>query len=101
MNSKNQCNNLVAPELNGATSDIPSRLPYYTVAQFSERNPVFSEAATRNLVFKAESRESSLGTIPGNGLIEAGAVIRIGRKVLINEAKFFAWAEAQQTRGSI
>ncbi|MCG5073048.1 hypothetical protein [Paraburkholderia tagetis] len=66
-----------------------------TVQQFSERHPAWTEAALRNLIFKAEARESSRGTIPGNGLIECGAIVRIGRKVLIDEAPFFAWVRAQ------
>jgi len=79
-----------------AFPELSPRPTYFTVAQFSERNPVFTEPAVRNLVFKADPRESTLGTIPGNGLIEAGAVLRVGRKILIHEQKFFAWVEAQQ-----
>ena len=30
-----------------------------------------------------------------NGLKEAGAIVRIGRKILINEEKFFAYLESQ------
>jgi hypothetical protein len=29
-----------------------------------------------------------------NGLANSGAIVRMGRKVLINEEKFFAWIEA-------
>ena len=72
----------------------PSRPAFFTVAQFSERNRAFTEPSVRNLIFKAEARESTLGLIPGNGLIEAGAIVRLGRKVLIHEQKFFAWVEA-------
>lgn len=68
----------------------------FTVGQFAKRNAAFSEAALRNLIFKADSRHSTKGDIPGNGLIEAGAIIRIGRKVLIDEARFFEWVESQQ-----
>jgi len=75
----------------------PNRL-VFTVRQFSKRNPAFTEAAIRNLVFKADSRHSSKGEIQGNGLIEAGAVIRIGRKVLIDEEAFFAWVDSQKTK---
>jgi hypothetical protein len=85
------------------TSGIPAiptqRSAYLTVSQFSEANPAFTEASVRNLIFKAEPRESSLGMIPGNGLTESGAIIRLGRKVLIHEARFFAWLEAQQKGG--
>lgn len=71
----------------------------FTVAQFAERNPAFSPAALRNLIFKADEREGANGTIQGNGLLEAGAIIRIGRKVLIDEARFFDWVDKQNARG--
>ena len=29
-----------------------------------------------------------------NGLKESGAILRVGRKVLINDEKFFAWIES-------
>lgn len=67
-----------------------------TVTQFCNDNPAFSQSAMRGLIFKAEQRITHEGTKPGNGLIEAGAIIRIGRRVLIDEAKFFAWVRQQQ-----
>jgi len=67
----------------------------FTVAQFSARNPAFSEPALRNLIFKAGARQSSRGEVPGNGLVEAGAILRIGRKVLIDEGRFFDWVQQQ------
>ena len=71
-----------------------------TVPQFNQRNPAFTESSLRNLIFKADERLGANGTIAGNGLIEAGALIRIGRKVLIDEARFFEWIEAQNKRGA-
>ncbi len=65
-----------------------------TVEQFSTRNPAFTPPALRNLIFKASPRHSTKGEIPGNGLIEAGAIIRLGRRVLIDEAKFLDWVQA-------
>ena len=70
--------------------------PIYTVEQFAKRNPAFSNAALRNLIFKADDRESSRGKIQGNGLLAARAIIRCGRKVLIHEARFFLWLENKQ-----
>lgn len=67
-----------------------------TVTQFCNDNPAFTQAAMRGLIFKAEPRPTHEGTKPGNGLIESGAIIRIGRRVLINEAKFFDWVRQQQ-----
>ena len=65
-----------------------------TVNQFSERNPAFTSAALRNLIFRAEPRHSSREVIPGNGLLEAGAIIRRGRRVLLVEDAFIAWVIA-------
>ena len=63
-----------------------------TVQQTSERFPAFSQSALRFLIFNADERTNSRGeTIPGNGL--APAIIRIGRKVLIDEDKFLEWIE--------
>lgn len=74
---------------------VESRHFILTVCQFAKRNPAFSEAALRNLIFKAGSRHSTKGEIHGNGLIEAGAIIRVGRKVLIDEECFFTWVKKQ------
>lgn len=68
-----------------------------TVNQFAEAHPAFTLAALRAYIFKANPRITHEGTQPGNGLIEAGAIVRLGRRVLINEAKFFAWIEQQQS----
>lgn len=49
--------------------------------RFSQKYPDFPIGGIRHLIFcEAE-----------NGLAESGAIIRIGRKLLIDEAKFFDW----------
>jgi len=69
----------------------------FTVAQLSERRPCWTQAALRNLILNASDRVNSRGeTIPGNGLAEAGAIVRVGRRVLIDELAFFQWIAAQQ-----
>lgn len=76
------------------SSTIQDQLPQqtlFTVEQMAAAETAFSEAALRNLIFKAEPRHSTVGVIPGNGLIECGAIVRVGRKVLINRAKFLDW----------
>jgi hypothetical protein len=65
-----------------------------TVRQFADKHPAFQQGSLRNLIFLAESRNTSKGKIAGNGLDVA--LVRIGRKVLIDEAKFFNWIDAQQ-----
>ena len=67
----------------------------YTVEQFANVEPVFTAAALRNLIFKAETRHSSKGEIPGNGLIECGAIIRCGRKVMIHRERFLEWVQSR------
>ena len=81
---------------NTAYQTVPT---LYTVEQFAAAQPAFTPAALRNLIFKAEPRYSSKGKIAGNGLIECGAVIRIGRKVLISAPRFIEWVSNQQARG--
>lgn len=92
--------NEIASAVTEAFSAPAPRPQIYTVAIFAKRNrdAGYTESAVRNLVFNGEPRESSVGTIPGNGLIEAGAVLRVGRKVLINELKFFEWIESRSAR---
>lgn len=68
----------------------------FTIRQFAQVEPAWTEAALRNLVFKAEARKSSKGEIPGNGLLEAGAIVRRGRKVLIHRPRFLTWVEGAQ-----
>ena len=51
----------------------------------------------RHLIFNAEDRVSSDGTIiPGNGL--APAILRVGRRVLIDLDAFEAWLETHRCR---
>lgn len=78
-----------------AISDSPSPFrTLLTVRQFSDKHPAFTQGAIRNLIFLAENRKTSRGTIHGNGLNIA--LVRIGRKLLIDEAKFFQWIDEQQ-----
>jgi hypothetical protein len=54
-----------------------------TVNQFVATHKAFTSGGIRALIFNENS----------NGLAKVGVVIRLGRKVLINEEKFFAWVE--------
>jgi hypothetical protein len=69
----------------------------FTVEQFSARRPAWSKAALRNLILNSADRVDSRGRrIPGNGLVDAGAIVRLGRRVLIDESAFFLWIAALQ-----
>lgn len=52
-----------------------------TVKQFCERHPAFTEGGMRHLIFHASS----------NGLGKSGAIVRNGRRILIDEEQFFDW----------
>ena len=80
-----------------ALDSVPRDL--FSVAQFSEKFPAFSQASIRSLILNSADRRNSRGErIPGNGLTEAGAIVRVGRRVLIDEAAFFRWVAEQQRR---
>lgn len=56
-------------------------------------------AAIRALIFRADDRTNSRGDIlPGNGLGKTGAVIRVGRKVLLDLDRFAGWIESHRER---
>ena len=65
------------------TNPIP---PLSTIKQFCQKNPAFTEGGIRDRVFYADS----------NGLKKFGAILRNGRRVLIDEEKFFQWLKEQQ-----
>lgn len=90
MNHPQEFSSETAAAFKAAHPQLPP-LPLFTVEQFSARNPAFTQSSLRNLIHKANPRHSSKGIIPGNGLIEAKAIVRKGRRVLIHEANFLAW----------
>jgi hypothetical protein len=61
-----------------------------TIRQFAESNPAFSEASLRWQIAKAKE----------NGLAQSGAILRNGRRVLIDTDKFFTWLESRQSHAA-
>lgn len=57
------------------------------VPRWPDFHPWPSPSGLRNLIFASAD----------NGLDEAGAILRIGRRVLVDEDKFLGWA---RTRGA-
>ena len=57
----------------------------YTVQQFNQKHPAFAIGGLRDRIFHSDK----------NGMKEAGVIVRNGRRVLINEEKFFSWLEGQ------
>ena len=58
------------------------------VNQFLQDNPAFTNGQIRWLIFNSHS----------NGLDEAGAIVRMPRRVFIDIDRFFEWLEQQQPR---
>ena len=58
--------------------NIPNLL---TVRQLSQKHPVFPEGGIRHRIFHAKE----------NGLEGSGAIVRNGRRVLIDEERWFDW----------
>ena len=71
----------------------------FTVEEFV-RLPEFSyltRSSLRHLIFNSRDRESAGGhVIYGNGLAASGAIVRIGRRVLIDSQKFREWTMNQR-----
>ena len=63
--------------------DIPA---LFTIKQFRQRHPAFAEGGLRDQIFHAES----------NGMNDEGVIVRNGRRVYIDEKKFFRWLNKRQ-----
>jgi hypothetical protein len=70
------------------TEAMQTAWSYFTVKQFAESHPAFTVGSLRALIFNSNT----------NGLTESGAVVRINRRVLLNEPKFFDWVDGGNKR---
>lgn len=93
MQQQHQKSTAIAAAVSSSISNSPTQPTLFTVEQFPTVEPSFTSASLRNLIFKAQPRRSSQGVVPGNGLLECGAIVRVGRKVLIHRAKFLEWVQ--------
>jgi hypothetical protein len=57
---------------------------YFTLKQFVAKHQAFTTGGMRSWIFNEHS----------NGLAKSGAIVRIGRKILIHEPKFFKWVRS-------
>lgn len=69
---------------------------WLTIKLLAELEPSFTESALRYYVFNAAPRQTSKGSIPGNGL--SPHIRRIGSKVLINHGGFLSWIDGGSDR---
>ena len=65
-------------------SDCKNKISLLTVKQFSEKHSAFTEGSLRHLIFFSET----------NGFSDV--IVRIGRRILIDESRFFTWVESQR-----
>ena len=56
-----------------------------TIKQFTEKHPAFPEGGMRHRIFHEHK----------NGLAESCAILRDGRRVFIDEDKFFDWLKSK------
>jgi hypothetical protein len=63
---------------------------YLTVQQFTSKHAAFTIGSIRFLIFNEHQ----------NGLSESGVIVRIGRRILIDEEKFFGWVQSHNKRGA-
>jgi hypothetical protein len=64
---------------------MPDISTLLTVRQFSARHPAFPQGGLRHLIFNSEK----------NGLAQSGALVRLGRKILIDERVFIEWVKEE------
>lgn len=60
-----------------------------SVDQFCAVHPAFTPGSMRYLIYASQDRHGAKGLVKANGL--ASALTRIGRRIYIDEEKFFAW----------
>lgn len=69
------------------TETVQNVWAYFTVQQFIQKHPAFTNGGLRSLIFNENS----------NGLAASGAIVRLGRKILIDQNKFFDWIKSQNS----
>lgn len=70
-------------------AETQSAVVYRTVNQFADEHKAFTRGGLRALIFNEKT----------NGLAKSGAIVRMGRKILIDERKFLAWVAGQSKGG--
>lgn len=79
------------------TNNTPLAKNLLSVRQLASKHQAFSENSVRALIFASKARKRSaskngLADIPGNGL--AQSIIKLGRRVLIDEHAFLEWVNS-------
>ncbi|MDP1610087.1 MAG: hypothetical protein Q8M11_03450 [Sulfuritalea sp.] len=90
------------PTIHAALAAPAASNRFATVRQAAQVRPVFTEAAFRDIRFKAFDRKNSRGeVIEGNGSGEAGVWIEVGGKILVDLSALDRWIESHKVRVAI
>ncbi|HVT14671.1 MAG TPA: hypothetical protein VHQ90_00630 [Thermoanaerobaculia bacterium] len=86
----------------GASETSPATGPFFTVRQIAERHPAFGVRTLRHWITNAAPRHAwkdrRAVILPGNGFDTV--MVRVGRRIFINEAALLAWLARGSTQGS-
>jgi hypothetical protein len=67
------------------------------LAEMDRYSGVFTQAVLRRLIASGEHRINSRGhLVPGNGILAAGVVFRVGGRILLDIAAFDRWVAGKR-----
>lgn len=68
-------------------TETQNHTEFYSVKDYTKRRPAFTQGGLRHLFFHH-----------GEQLEQAGAIVRFGSRILIDDAVFMAWLKAGNAR---
>ncbi len=68
-------------------TEAETQTEFYSVKAYTKRRPAFTQGGLRHLFFHQ-----------GEELEKAGAIVRLGARILIDDAAFLAWLKAGHAR---
>lgn len=79
----------------------PNLMTINDLSNDPEFTRLFTSHAIRHQIRAAYPRPSASGiSIPGNGLLEVGAIIRLGRKLYIDKQLYRSWVLSHREGGA-
>ena len=69
------------------SNEAETQTEFYSVKDYTKRRPAFTQGGLRHLFFHQ-----------GEELVRAGAIVRFGSRILIDDARFIEWLKAGHAR---
>lgn len=69
------------------SNEAETQTEFYSVKDYTKRRPAFTQGGLRHLFFHQ-----------GEELERAGAIVRFGSRILIDDARFIEWLKAGHAR---